>query len=362
MTSQCSAQIDAFRDLSRIFGSRDGRVLEFEILPPAFGSLLEDGCSIGVTKKYLVQAFVAARRAFFDGLKSSRYNGSHSSPEICGQKHPDKELDQTLAIASEIMLLFDCEHLTACNWRKRRLTALGDLVQEEFFHALDTELSLTTSYLCSPLHRHTKSPTLWQHRQWVREHLVRLRKPSAQAAQELLKAELSAVLLAGERHPKNYYAFTYMRQIHRIVSEASEGEIEGNSTRLAQSIITPTLDWCLAHPTDISGLMFLLYLLDAVGDAALRLETVGRVTRFALDIGWEGESIWSFVDLAVRKFNLAGFVGDPQTYPWDIFLNPVLSDKFQHGDSKCRAPWKAWLDRAQIHWTLTQPSTNNPPA
>ncbi|KAL4921121.1 hypothetical protein BDW62DRAFT_140116 [Aspergillus aurantiobrunneus] len=353
MTSKCPQSTDAFQDLYRIFASRDGRVLEFEILPPAFGPILEDDCSIGITKKYLVQAFVAARRVFFDGLKS--YTNSfdnRASLDTSDQKFKGDEADKRLTVASEIILLFDCEHLTACNWRKRRLGTLFNSDQKKFIHNLDIELSLMTTYLCSPLHRHTKSPTLWQHRQWIQAHLVRLQNSDYQAAQNLFRAELSIALRAGELHPRNYYAFTYMRQIHRRLSESGKGGTEVLSVQLGNSIIGSTLDWCLAHPADISGLMFLLYLLDAVPDTALRLDTVSKVAWFALDIRWEGESIWTFVDLAIRKFNLLGSLTDSSPYPWAALCDPVLLE------GKSGRPWKAWLDKAHVHWAHTLQSTN----
>ncbi|KAL2845407.1 hypothetical protein BJX68DRAFT_135902 [Aspergillus pseudodeflectus] len=361
MTSPCPPQIDAYRDLSRIFGNRNGRVLEFEILPPAFGPFLEDDCSIGVTKKYLVQAFVTARKVFFDGLKHCAYNRALSLPDLPAQWAVNDELDKTIAIASEVILLFDCEHLTACNWRKRRLTALANSSQGQFVQALDAELSLMTAYLCSPLHRHTKSPTLWQHRRWIQTHLIHLRKPDFQAAQDLLATELSAALRAGERHPRNYYAFSYMRQIHRVISDAGGVETQDWSARLGQAIISTMLEWCLSHPTDISGLMFLLYLLDAVPDASFRMDTIGKVARFALDIGWEGESLWTFVDLAVRRVRVVASVDGLQTEPWNILLVSGSSDQHNHDSRKTRPRWKTWLERAQTYWAHTQQSTNNPP-
>ncbi|KAL3480029.1 hypothetical protein BJX99DRAFT_46104 [Aspergillus californicus] len=354
MTSQCLQQTDAFRDLYRIFANREDRILEFEILPPAFGPILEDDCSVGITKKYLVQAFVSARRVFFDGLKLSEFSHRHGTSKISKQ---NAGADENLSIASQIILLFDCEHLTACNWRKRRLSALINSDKDVRIHALNTELSLTTTYLCSPLHRHTKSPTLWQHRQWIQTQLIRIHNPDYQAAQVLLQAELSAVLRAGELHPRNYYAFTYMRQIHSILSDIGldRGQTDW-STRLGKSIITSTLDWCLAHPADISGFMFLLYLLNSVPDTTLRLDIVGKVASFALDIGWIGEGIWTFVDLAVRQFSLIDLLGKSRVYPWDILLDPVFVDTLQHSDKKPRLAmsWRIWLDRAQVHWAQTR--------
>jgi hypothetical protein len=107
--------------------------------------------------------------------------------------------------------------------------------------------------------------------------------------------------------------------------------------------------------------MFLLYLLDAVSAAAFQIDTIGRVVRFALDIGWEGESLWTFVDLAVRRFKVVASVDGLQTYPWDILL--VSGSPVQHShDSRKTSPcWKTWLERAQTHWAHTQPNTNNIP-
>jgi hypothetical protein len=356
MTAQCPQQPDAFQKLFRTFANRDDRVLEFEILPPAFGPILEEGCSIGITKKCLVQAFVIARRTFLDSLmanlSSQNTDEAASTPVL---ESEGEEADQRLTIASEIILLFDCEHLTACNWRKRRLSALFTSDLETLIHALDIELSLMTTYLCSPLHRHTKSPTLWQHRQWVQTHLVRLRKPDFKGVEGLFQAELSVVLRAGELHPRNYYAFTYLRQIHRILAESGGLKSEEWRVHLGQSIIRPTLDWCLAHPADISGLIFLLYLLDGVPDTALRLDTVGKVAQFALDIGWEGESIWTFVELATRKFNLLEPLDQSPPYPWAVFR--ATSSEEMQVDIKARISWRTWLERARVYWAAEQTPT-----
>ncbi|KAL4755152.1 hypothetical protein BDW72DRAFT_55096 [Aspergillus terricola var. indicus] len=358
MTAQCPQQTDAFRELFRIFANRDDHVFEFEILPPAFGPILEEGCSVGITKKYLVQAFVIARRAFLASLTAKpnpQYTDEAALLKTPVLESEGEDADKRLAIASEIILLFDCEHLTACNWRKRRLSALFTSDLETLIRALDIELSLMTTYLCSPLHRHTKSPTLWQHRQWVQTHLVRLRKPDFKHVEGLFQAELSVVLRAGELHPKNYYAFTYLRQIHRILAESGGLKSEEWRVQLGQNIIRSTLDWCLAHPADISGLMFLLYLLDGVPDTALRLDTVGKVAQFALDIGWEGESIWTFVELATRKFKLLEPLSQSPPYPWAV-LRAASSVEMQVG-SEARKSWRTWLERARVHWAAAQPPT-----
>lgn len=77
---------------------------------------------------------------------------------------------------------------------------------------------------------------------------------------------------AGDRHPKNYYAWSYARQ---LLTALSTGEIlpspahqigkhQIDPTRMNQiatTSILPVQKWCLAHPRDISGWTFLEYLL-----------------------------------------------------------------------------------------------------
>lgn len=362
MTAKCPPPTEAFRDLSRIFASRGGRVLEFEILVPGFGPMLEDDGAVGVSKKYLLQAFVTARQIFFDTLKANpNYTGDDALSGSSNHKVHGEDADKGVAVASEIILLFDCEHLTACNWRKKRLSTLFSSDKEILIQALDIELSLMTTFLCSPLHRHTKSPTLWQHRQWIQLQLIRLRKPDFEGVLEILQSELAIALRAGELHPRNYYAFSYIRQMHRVLSGLGQEDSEAWSAQLAQSIVKPALDWCILHPGDISGLMFLLYLLDAVPDAALRLETVTRVVRYALNTDWERESIWTFIDLANRNFNLLESLGDSPAYPWSALCHCALSDNPQQGAIKAGPSWKTWLDRARIHWSQSRQTTHTPP-
>ncbi|KAL4957899.1 hypothetical protein BDW69DRAFT_180142 [Aspergillus filifer] len=355
MTAQCPPTADAFRDLSRIFTNRDGRVLEFEILPPAFGPFLEDGCSVGITKMGLVQAFVVARNIFFKSLKPQASSASERATSDLSESGPEsQDADKKLAIASEIILLFDCEHLTACNWRKRRLRALFDAKKETLIRELEIEVSLMTTYINSPLHRHTKSPTLWQHRQWVQTYLIRLLRPDFQAALDLFSGELSVALRAGELHPRNYYAFTYMRQIHHMLSKSGGEECGNWRIHLVQAILGSIVDWCLAHPADISGLMFLLYLLEVVPDTALRVDTVGKVVGFALDIGWEGESLWTFIELAIREFNPRESSEKPAEYPWFILNESNEPDK-------AGSPWKALLDKARVHWADSSSTITHQP-
>ncbi|OQD72393.1 hypothetical protein PENDEC_c021G05720 [Penicillium decumbens] len=300
---------NAFQDLAGVFSSRDNNVLEIEIIPSSLGSsFLQDGHSVGITKKALVQAFTIARQHFIKHLMPM-------SEDDLRVEHLKKGLDSTSPpdpVITEIMLLFDCEHLTACNWRKRRLLAavthcLNGADPASTIYLLETELTLMASYQCSPLHRHTKSPTLWSHRLWVLSQLFQVRSLSPLALLSLERAELDIVLRAGELHPKNYYAFNYMRQLHLLLANTFT-DVPCSTMDLA--LVTPVLDWCLANPRDISGWMFGKYLLEHVPDQRVRQDAIGRVLRFARDVGWEGESLWTFIDQAIRHFDLEIVVDD----------------------------------------------------
>jgi hypothetical protein len=377
---------DVYKELALVLSSRKNDVFEIEILPIGFSSLLHDGNFIGITKKALVQAFIFARHMFFDELvhmNEEDFLTISSSTVNRGQEdHGNNEpANGNNSVATEIILLFDCEHLTACNWRKRRLKAIiqcnaSSIIDSNGKHGmlastiLEEERSLMTTYLCSPLHRHTKSPTLWQHRLWVMTQLIKVqlevRVPELVSnnqskassllgfAQQFMLAELRVALRAGEQHPKNYYAFSYIRQLQclfcRILEcnrdEFSEACDDTPCSKLSECMIDSTLTWCLAHPRDISGWQFLLYLLETVAVDRVQRTVIDRVGQFALNVGWEGESLWTFTDLATRKFGK------------EITRFPPPEESNGSADSSCKesvashailpeARWKKWAARAK---------------
>ncbi|RHZ73448.1 hypothetical protein CDV55_106656 [Aspergillus turcosus] len=372
---------NAYQELAQIFRSRDSRILEIEILPPQVGPLLQDGCSIGITKKYLIQAFVTARCIFF------KHMGSMPDLSAPRMKCPDAITQDEASIASEIILLFDCEHTTACNWRKRRLGALikgqdlyntDEVGGESLIHALETERSLMTTYQCSPLHRHTKSPTLWQHRLWLLKQIAKLQRPSpsfrlpqtavkqrqdpgqsmlgpAAKFQEMIQAELDVVLRAGELHPRNYYAFSYMRQLHVALTDMLN-EIEqraDSSAQLALLITEKISDWCLAHPADISGWMFLLYLLESSSHRETLLAIINKAVKFGVHVRWEGESLWTFVHLATTRFDLVETVrcqlcGQEEATQTRLVTMDTLA---RTAKSESKESWKTWMARAKASWS-----------
>lgn len=64
-----------YESLCRYFDEHENEVIEIEILPPAIeptdGVLMQDGLSLGIPKKALAVAFLAARQAFFDNKANS---------------------------------------------------------------------------------------------------------------------------------------------------------------------------------------------------------------------------------------------------------------------------------------------------
>jgi hypothetical protein len=341
----------AFQELARIFSSRENQVLEVEIIPPSLGAtFLQDGCSVGITKKALVQAYTVARALFFKTLMPM------SEDDLQSAILTKVQSTNTVTAITEVMLLFDCEHLTACNWRKRRLCAAmahsnaKDIPNQTpaVTELLEAELTLMSSYQCSPLHRHTKSPTLWYHRLWVLRHLLERRAWSTEAMLQLQRSELEIILRAGELHPKNYYAFSYMRQLNALLEQRMAGKPDWKA-EAALPIVNRTIEWCLANPRDISGWTFGIYELSRVPDYTVRAHALEKVLSFSLGVGWEGESLWTFVHQAVKQFGLES-VADGMGLC--CILETVSNDSPSTQDASQKKSWQTWLDRARVYWAV----------
>jgi len=266
----------AYERLSSYLQEHEDHVCEIEVLPPAVqppdGVLIHDGLNLGVPKKILVLAYVEARRRFLH-----HKDRSHSSLEALQ--------------ATKVMLLFDSEHLTAVNYRKRwlvRMRAFGMSEQKLLFR----ELNFLNSILTSPLHRQTKSPTLWHHRLWILDSLwtVGFEKASLDQKATFWRAELAAVCKSGERHPKNYYAWQYAR---RLVPRLTHDDKE--------DFADVVRDWCFKHPSDISGWSFLLVLLPEIHSETKALDILMHVIKYAIRLQAEQESLWIFIRTAAVR-------------------------------------------------------------
>ncbi|MCJ1380515.1 hypothetical protein MMC17_003623 [Xylographa soralifera] len=283
--------------------------LSLEILPSSSPPLLHDNLNLGISKTALIQSFLVAREVFLS---------QPPSPPIPNPLHAQK-----INSATKILLLYDPEHLSAANWRKRHISHLAsrnpsspankpcaqDAPAAPLHLAVLEEWAFLTSLLTSPLQRHAKSSTLWWHRCWlVRNYINHLLAPdsiaegsvsqSGSGAGDLsafLRAEMDVVLQAAERHTANYHAFHYGRRVLRLhpgVWICGDGE----------GVVEKVRRWCFAHPRDGSGWGFLAFLLRYEGlvvDGGEEKGLIGKVSdqtrEFVTAVGWKGESVEWFL-------------------------------------------------------------------
>lgn len=295
MSSKVDLKDRAYGALSGYFNAHRDETIEIEILPPAVqppnGILMEDGLNIGVPKKILALAFVRARELFFAGVKA------------------DGPVSQLSLEASRIILLFDPEYITAANFRKRLLLHYqrqeGDQAKKNFNHVVDQEIVFLNSILTSPLHRQSKSPTLWHHRTWLLDHFfsVQVSHSSSERLLTATRAELDAVMKAGERHPKNYYAWQYARRLftklEALHNDTSDHAWKPSYHSLLSTCALLVKSWCCKHPSDISGWSFLLFLLPLLTSVARRRRIVQQVLEYAVKLNLEQESLWVFLRTAL---------------------------------------------------------------
>lgn len=246
-------------------------LLEIELLGQshildANKAFIQDGSAIAIPKLRLVQAFIIARQIF----------NKHSRAQ-------NPSLDHDLLRATAVMLMFDPEHLTAANTRKRIIQRkLADRKDAE--SCLLREKHLIDSLLTSRLHRHTKSPTLWSHRRWL------IKQITAYGLTVDVEDDLRRIIMvSGERHARNYYAWCHARLLTNAYVTASES---------LSIMIIDTKSWCFSHHNDISGWQFLLFLLQRHECDILPVfrETLGLVESFK----WRNESVWYFLRHVAR--------------------------------------------------------------
>jgi hypothetical protein len=98
------------------------------------------------------------------------------------------------------------------------------------------------------------------------------------------------VMVAAERHPRNYYAWNHARW---LVSFFSDRLGDG----VLSDITDEVRDWSFRHHTDISGWSFLRHLL--VMDESRGGKKSSSVLKQALELAsslqWKNESVWWFL-------------------------------------------------------------------
>ena len=266
----------------------------------------------------LTPCFLHARKLFFGSLHDARNAIAAKSAVKVNEGGYDKE--EGIYIATSVILLWEPNHLTAINWRKRYLLRQTQEV-------IDAELCFLESLLTSPLTKHTKAPMLWSHRLWLlrtfhcwncgsegdgkgaREERKRDEKV------EVWRNELKIVMRAGQRHPRNYYAWEYARDVFRLLIELREGSAKGEGEGKERIIVAESAErvwkWCFSHPRDISGWSFLVWLLEKLayvaggeidGSADTVRDVIYQTEEFVRKYEWEGESIdWFLVNAARLK-------------------------------------------------------------
>ncbi|KAM0803230.1 hypothetical protein BDR22DRAFT_960838 [Usnea florida] len=298
---------------------------EIEILPPSYPPHIHyDPPSIGIPKSLLPRLHLQARTILFSHL---------SSPDDPSASYP------AALQATFVILLFDPNHLTAANFRKRHLQRVADDNYNEKINilsgrtdrgnqdaaagplasAVGLELRVCESLVTSALSKHAKCSTLWAQRLWVvrgffgmimrgyadDEEGDEMAGGKRSGVRGFWDKELTVVSKAGERHPSNYHAWQYARQVFCFIECEGSGNVErglwgGVMSRDGLALVQR---WCLMHPRDISGWAFLVFLLEQLrtrrrdeGPKRRGVEDDIRMcaseTRdFAVKYEWKGESV-----------------------------------------------------------------------
>ncbi|KAL8847745.1 MAG: hypothetical protein Q9221_007233 [Calogaya cf. arnoldii] len=258
---------------------------EIEVLPPSHPPhILSSPPSLGIPPKLLLANFLHARHIF------------HSAPRTT-----QKEKDEILG-ATKILTLWEPNWGSAWAFRKRCLLASlsppkkGDGSDPEVpisnacrTEKIEDELAWTEVLLKSPLcGKHAKSVQVWSHRRWV------ISTFSHNTEGVDVKREIEIVMVAGERHARNYYAWEYAREVVRSMAAGGKGKGKGG---WYGEVVGMVHQWCLMHPRDISGWAFLVFLLErnTMHQEAKAREIFRKTRDFVEKFGWKGESVEWFL-------------------------------------------------------------------
>ncbi|KAL6852648.1 hypothetical protein ACO1O0_007196 [Amphichorda felina] len=269
---------EVYREISMVLGRRYDKPLEIEFLGHSHHmssptSLLQEDNAIAIPKLQLIRAFIVARQKL-QAYPADILNGSA----------------QEALEATAVILLMDAEHLTAANTRKRILEAQVAANSQEAGEFVSREKYFIDSLLTSRLHRHTKSPNLWSHRRWLLDRFKALDIPLD------VPADLrNVVFVSGERHPRNYYGWCHARYLI-ILTELDPDVLS--------TILEDTKKWCFTHHNDISGWMFLLFVLDRSKNRTMGI--FGETIKLVESFHWRNESVWYFLRNVVLSESMGG--------------------------------------------------------
>ncbi|KAB8606227.1 hypothetical protein FH972_025857 [Carpinus fangiana] len=339
------------------------KCLEIEILHPSFtlpgqdASVQRDGHCVAIPKKLLALAFLHARQNFLD-----QYSVDHE----------DRKQRKSLFSLSRMMLMYDPEVYTATNFRK----VAASIKDQDFVD----EINIIGAFLTSPLPRHTKSPNLWSYRFWfftrhanIYDQIVRycneclnpLHQSHAsqltirtQVWHMFVKSELAVVHMAGEKHPKNYYAFDYARKL-LCYSIANIRQFPQDAVKEHDAIIsyvneiaTIHHDWCLQHPSDCSGWSYLTYLLETTFPYLTTTSVIiSRTIERICTLAWTGDSMWMFIKSAIANTTLLNLDARHDTLQQILLLASNNAESNSLGSSKKAIAVAA---REAIDWIKVQ--------
>lgn len=303
------------RALTQAQAEGDATLLEIEILPKSHvlapnTFLLQDGNALAISKIGLVQAFLEAHKIF-------------------QRHHPSKGVTVSandMVAVTSVMLLMDPEHLTAANARKILIRSETEKLRQ--LDLIRQDRTFVDSLLTSRLHRHTKSPTLWSHRRWLIE-TGRTLGIQPDVMEDLKRI----VMIAGERHPKNYYGWCHARWLTRLVLEDQAGYN-------VYDLMAATKLWCFRNHTDISGwsfLTFLLMMLDGTTTQIVFDETI----KLAISLQWNTESTWVFL----RTLAASGTLDESGLVLFQESLDSLLcKSSGSLGSSRVVEQTKSWYE------------------
>ncbi|KAL9099622.1 MAG: hypothetical protein Q9163_004897 [Psora crenata] len=334
------------------------KVLELDILPSSCSSSFPQiqysaaDSALGIDKAILIQCFLIARTRFFataqqrpEPVRSDEGDGAKGK----NQQQEDEE-EEEIRQATSVMLLWDPNHHTAINWRKRfllrELGATRHREGEDGRHEdderkggiVEEELRFLESLLTSPLPKHTKSSTLWSHRLWLlrtvpphsfcpggvagADGYEGIKPAGVEQKKEVdtsltWKRELGIVMSAGERHPRNYYAWNYARDCFGLLFPNSPA-VDAFPHRIwTPGMLTMVNQWCLMHPRDISGWTFLSWICESMARdtkgtcEGVMMRTIWETVEFVRKYKWRGESVERFLKTVERLAGSSGTIAMP---------------------------------------------------
>jgi hypothetical protein len=250
-------------------------LMEIELLGPALFPtgewVLRDGNAVAMSK-------LGLRAAYLEALADLE--------RLTGNGHGAEGVPLRLRSLAPLVLL-NTEHVTAMHWRKESLRSIETDAEPglaRYKRMIMLEKRFIDSLLTSPLNQHNKSPTVWAHRRWLVPRLARL------GMQDIVGDITKVVMLAGERHPRNYYAWHHARYLMTFVDWSTD-------TPMRNELLRAVVDWCCRHHDDISGWSFLqsLLLTDGRYDSKTVSDVFKEVLGLASLLRWANESVWVFL-------------------------------------------------------------------